>query len=121
MHAEGGPVSRAIARRRSVRSFASRDVDVDTIRHLVALACAAPAPHHSQPWRFVHVASAGARTSLSDAMTDSWRSDLEREGRSVHEIANLLQRSQQQIGGAPALLLACLTLSDAHQWDDRAR
>src|SRR5438093_4948653 len=51
-------------------------------------------------------------------MTDSGRSDLEREGKSVHEIAKVLQRSQQQISHAPALLLACLMLAEARLWDD---
>ena len=114
------PVSRAITNRRSVRRFAPGAVDAAIIRGLVALACAAPAPHHSQPWRFVHVASPDARDRLADAMTDSWRADLEREGRSIHEVSRLLVRSQRQITEAPALLLACLSLDEARAWPDEA-
>ncbi len=116
-----GPVSRAIAARRSVRRFAPVVVDAETVRELVELACAAPAPHHSQPWRFVDVVSSDARNRLADAMTESWRADLEREGASVHEIAKVLGRSQAQIEEAPALLIACLTLGEARRWPQRAR
>ncbi len=114
------PVSRAITNRRSVRRFAPGAVDAAIIRGLVALACAAPAPHHSRPWRFVHVASPNARDHLADAMTESWRADLEREGRSIHEVSRLLVRSQRQITEAPALLLACLSLDEARAWPDEA-
>lgn len=121
MRVEGGPVSRAIAARRSVRRFARRSVDAEAICHLVALACAAPAPHHSRPWRFVHISSSDARERLVDAMTDAWRDDLEREGESVHTIDKLVRRSQRQISAAPVLLLACVTLDDAQLWADKGR
>jgi len=116
-----GPVSRAIAARRSVRAFANRPVEVEAVQHLVALACTAPAPHHSQPWRFVYVSSPAARLRLADAMSDAWRADLETAGQSVHTIAKLLGRSQRQISEAPALLLACLSLVEARRWRDKAR
>ena len=103
------PVSAAIAARRSVRKFASMPVDGATVEDLVALACAAPAPHHSRPWRFVHVGSPAVRDRLADAMADAWRADLEREGKPVLEVAGLLQKSQTQLADAPVLLLACLS------------
>ncbi len=91
------------------------------MRELIALACAAPAPHHSRPWRFVHIASAEARETLADAMADAWRVDLEREERSVHQIAALLARSRSQLMEAPVLLLACLCLDKARVWPDSRR
>lgn len=114
------PVSRAITNRRSVRRFARGAVDASAIRGLVALACAAPAPHHSRPWRFVHVASPDARDRLADAMMDSWRAGLEREDRPIHEVVRLLVRSHRQITEAPALLLACLSLDESRPWPDEA-
>ena len=115
------PVSAAISARRSVRKFARLAVDGDTVERLVAIACTAPAPHHSRPWRFVHVASASARERLADAMADAWRADLERARESVHTIDRLLKRSRSQITEAPALLLACLTLDAARRWSDKPR
>jgi len=114
-------VSAAISTRRSVRKFARLAVDGDTVQELVALACAAPAPHHSRPWRFAYIASPSARARLADAMADAWRADLEREKASVHTIDRLLRRSRTQITDAPALLLACLSLGEARRWPDKAR
>jgi len=121
MEAELGPVSRAIAGRRSIREFSRRPVDAETVRRLVALACTAPAPHHSHPWRFAYVSSPSTRVKLADAMSDAWRADLERTGQSVHEIARLLGRSQRQLTNAPALLVACLSLAEARTWRDKPR
>jgi len=118
---EDHPVSAAISARRSIRKFASMPVDGATVEHLIALACAAPAPHHSRPWRFVHVRTQHARDRLEDAMTGAWRADLEREGKPVLEVAGLLRRSQTQLAEAPVLLLACLSLGDRKRWPDAAR
>lgn len=115
-------VSRAISFRRSVRRFTDEAVDAALVDEIVALACLAPAPHHSRPWRFVNVASADAREALADAMADSWRKDLEAEGRTVHEIASLLEKSRLQVSEPPVVLLACITLDEARPWpDDRRR
>ena len=116
-----GPISRAIESRRSIRSFSSRAVDPRVVEELIALACRAPAPHHTLPWRFVHVASPDARERLADAMADSWRADLEAEGRPIQEIARLLERSREQIEEPPLLLLSCVVLDGAKSWTDEAR
>jgi coenzyme F420-0:L-glutamate ligase/coenzyme F420-1:gamma-L-glutamate ligase len=117
----GRPVSKAIAARRSIRQFSTAPVDPRVVDELIELACAAPAPHHTRPWRFVHVASADARERLADAMSDAWRADLEGEERPVHEVARLLDRSREQITSAPVLLLACLFHEGARTWPDEAR
>jgi coenzyme F420-0:L-glutamate ligase / coenzyme F420-1:gamma-L-glutamate ligase len=115
------PVSAAISARRSVRKFARLAVDGATVERLVALACTAPAPHHSRPWRFVNVASPSRRERLADAMADAWRADLESAGESVHTIDRLLTRSRSQVTEAPVLLLACLVLDEARDWSDEPR
>jgi len=115
------PVSAAISARRSVREFARLAVDGDTVERLVAIACTAPAPHHSRPWRFAHITTAYARERLADAMADAWRADLERARESVHTIDRLLKRSRSQVTEAPTLLLACLTLDEARSWPDKTR
>jgi coenzyme F420-0:L-glutamate ligase/coenzyme F420-1:gamma-L-glutamate ligase len=115
------PVSQAISFRRSVRRFTGQPIDPALIDEIIALACLAPAPHHSRPWRFVNVATEDAREALADAMSDSWRADLEAEGRTVHEIASLLEKSRLQVTDPPVVLLACITLDEARPWPDERR
>ncbi len=111
----------AIASRRSIRRFAPTPIAGEVMHELVALACAAPAPHHSRPWRFVLVGSPGARERLIQAMAAAWRFDLERDAKSPASAQKLLARSRRQLTGAPVLLLACLSLADARAWPDRPR
>jgi coenzyme F420-0:L-glutamate ligase/coenzyme F420-1:gamma-L-glutamate ligase len=105
----------AIASRRSVRRFASREVAVGLVGELVEAACAAPAPHHSRPWRFVRVRPE-TRPRLAEAMAEAWRADLE-DGADEAAVA----RSGREIVGAPVLLLACLDLEGAREWPDERR
>ncbi|MEE8384358.1 MAG: nitroreductase family protein [Dehalococcoidia bacterium] len=121
MELEVDPIAEAIASRRSLRRFDPRPVPDTTVHHLIALACTAPAPHASHPWRFVHITSAQAREDLADAAADAWRADLDRAGQTVHTIHRLLARSRRQLTEAPVLLLACLTLEEARPWPDETR
>jgi len=118
---EYSPVADVIESRRSVRHFSPEPVLPEVIRELVRLACTAPAPHHSTPWRFVDVATTDARERLADAMGESWLRDLTEEGRSVHDVQRLLARSREQLMDAPALLVACLELDETKPWPDERR
>lgn len=91
------------------------------VRHLVALACLAPAPHHSRPWRFVNVVSQQARERLAAAMAVAWEEDLRRDGTPPEEATRLAERSRQRITQAPVLLVACLTLHGAKAWPEARR
>lgn len=113
-------VSEAITGRRSVRRFAPREVPRDVLRELIAAACAAPAPHHSRPWRFVEIRPE-SRTRLADAMAAAWRADLEADAQPSEVIETSLARSRRQLTEAPLLLLACLEQENARRWPDRRR
>lgn len=114
-------VADAITARRSIRRFKPGPVPAAVVSQLVALACTAPAPHHSRPWRFASIVSPETRQGLADAMSDAWRGDLDSEGATVHEIDRLLRRSRAQIEDAPVLLIACLVSDEAKQWPDERR
>lgn len=118
---EEGPVARAIATRRSVRRFRAVRVDPAIVRRLVELACAAPAPHHSRPWRFVHVRSQPARKRLADVMSQAWLSDALQDETPAQGIEKGVRRSREQVLEAPVLLLACLSLENARRWPDERR
>ena len=111
----------AIATRRSIRRFAPREVSPTIVREMIAAAVAAPAPHHSRPWRFVE-AGPEARPRMSEAMAEAWGADAAADGLSGSRIESALARSRKQMAGAPLLLLACLELDSARSWpDDRRR
>lgn len=118
---EYNPVADVIQQRRSIRQFASDPVDRKLVRELVSLACLAPAPHHSRPWRWAYVVSKPARERLADAMGESWLDDLKSESFPVREIDRMLARSRGQVMDAPVLLVACLEMDESKDWPDERR
>lgn len=113
-------VEDAIRRRRSIRGLEGPPLDDAELTALVSLALTAPAPHHTQPWRFVAV-SAARRDRLAAAMGDAWRADLDRDGVPSTQRDRALERSRAQIVGAPTLLLGCLVPDGLRRYEDERR
>ncbi len=111
----------AIVSRRSLRQLDGRPMPRELIDKLLYVACLAPAPHHTRPWRFVMLETAESRGRLAEAMGAAWRRDLERDGVAEEKIAALLHRSRRQIEEAPALLLGCLVAEGLRAWPDERR
>ena len=135
--AEDGPGARALVRpaaedmfrlgaadvlyaRRTVRSFTAEPVDLAAARRAIAAALTAPAPHHSEPWRFVIVSSADARTRLLDAMLQAWVADLRRDGFTEEQIARRTRRGLP-LRDAPLIVVPCREASAAHAYPDERR
>lgn len=135
--AEDGPGARALLRnpdedmfrlgaadvipaRRTVRSFTDEPVDPGAVRRAIAAAVTAPAPHHSEPWRFVIVSSAQARTALLDAMLDAWVADLRKDGFTAEQISRRTRRGIP-LREAPLIVVPCLETSAAHAYPDERR
>lgn len=110
----------AVALRRSVREFADRPVPAEVIERAVAAALTAPAPHHTVPWRFVHVAGADVRATLLTAMRDAWAADLRADGFDADAVARRLRRGDL-LWHAPALVVPCLVRAGAHPYPDARR
>jgi len=110
----------AIRTRRSLRQLEPRPVPRALLDEALALACLAPAPHHTRPWRYV-IVSPARRDALAAAMGAAWRARLERDGHAEELIARLLRKSHRQITTAPALVLACLTHEGLRDWPDERR
>jgi dehydro coenzyme F420 reductase / coenzyme F420-0:L-glutamate ligase / coenzyme F420-1:gamma-L-glutamate ligase len=106
--------------RRTIRAFTAEPVDVAVVRRAVATALTAPAPHHSQPWRFVILSSVSARAALLDAMREAWVADLRRDGFTQEEITRRLRRGEP-LRRAPLIVVPCLVADVAHDYPDERR
>ncbi len=106
--------------RRTIRAFTAEPVDLTAVRRAVATALTAPAPHHSQPWRFVILSSAAARTALLDAMRDAWVADLRRDGFTEDQIGRRIRRGEP-LRLAPLIVVPCLVTDAAHDYPDERR
>lgn len=111
----------AIIGRRSLRQLSSVPVAKPLVQKLLYAAVLAPAPHHTKPWRFVHLETPGSRKRLAEAMGAAWRADLESDRVSETQIELLLSRSERQIVDAPALVLACIVAEGLRSWPDKRR
>jgi coenzyme F420-0:L-glutamate ligase/coenzyme F420-1:gamma-L-glutamate ligase len=106
--------------RRTIRAFTDSPVDPAAVRRAVATALTAPAPHHSEPWRFVILESAATREALLDAMASAWTTDLRGDGFTPEQIARRLRRGNV-LRNAPLIIVPCLVTDAAHTYPDEHR
>jgi coenzyme F420-0:L-glutamate ligase/coenzyme F420-1:gamma-L-glutamate ligase len=106
--------------RRTIRAFTAEPVDAAVVRRAVATALTAPAPHHSEPWRFVILSSAAARAALLDAMREAWIADLRRDGFTQEQIGRRVRRGEP-LRLAPLIVVPCLVTDAAHDYPDERR
>jgi coenzyme F420-0:L-glutamate ligase/coenzyme F420-1:gamma-L-glutamate ligase len=106
--------------RRTIRAFTAEPVGAAAVRRAIATALTAPAPHHSEPWRFVVLETAAARTALLDAMREAWTADLRGDGFTPEQIARRLRRGDV-LRNAPLIIVPCLVTDAAHHYPDEPR
>ena len=106
--------------RRTVRDFTADPVSPGAVRRAIAAAITAPAPHHSEPWRFAVVESERARTALLDDMLAAWTADLRRDGFSAAQITRRVRRGEP-LRRAPLIIVPCLASDAAHAYPDPRR
>jgi coenzyme F420-0:L-glutamate ligase / coenzyme F420-1:gamma-L-glutamate ligase len=106
--------------RRTVREFTADPVDPGAVRRAIAAALTAPAPHHSEPWRFAVLESPQARTRLLDDMLAAWIADLRGDGFTEEQIARRVRRGEP-LRRAPLIIVPCLVPEAAHPYPDQRR
>ncbi len=106
--------------RRTVREFSAEPVDPAAVRRAIAAAVTAPAPHHSEPWRFALCESQRARTALLDDMLAAWTADLRGDGFTEEQIARRIRRGEP-LRRSPLIIVPCLVADAAHDYPDQRR
>jgi len=109
-----------VTARRTVREFAAAPVPAAAVRHAIAAAITAPAPHHSEPWRFAVLESEEARTQLLDDMLAAWTADLTADGFTAEQISKRVRRGDP-LRRAPLIIVPCLVADAAHTYPDARR
>ncbi len=104
--------------RRTVRAFTAAPVDPAVLASCVSVALTAPAPHHTHPVRFVHLAR--HRDALLAAMQAEWEADLAADGLSVERIARRVARGRV-LAQAPEIVLPFITGDGRHAYPDQRR
>ena len=120
MNAADTALAEAIRARRSIRGLEGPPLSSAEVEQLVALALAAPAPHHTRPWRFAHIGEE-LRAALAEAMGAAWRADMEADGVPPAQQERALSRSRGQIEEAPTLLVGCIVGDGLRAWPDERR
>ena len=106
--------------RRTVREFTAAPVSPAAVRRAIAAAVTAPAPHHSEPWRFAVLESPQARSRLLDDMLAAWKADLAADGFTAKQIARRVRRGEP-LRKAPLIIVPCLVSEAAHTYPDARR
>jgi coenzyme F420-0:L-glutamate ligase / coenzyme F420-1:gamma-L-glutamate ligase len=106
--------------RRTVREFADTPVPPEAVRRAISAAITAPAPHHSQPWRFAVVESDQARDALLDGMLAAWQADLNADGFTPDQVSRRVRRGEV-LRRAPLIVVPCLVSEAAHAYPDERR
>jgi coenzyme F420-0:L-glutamate ligase / coenzyme F420-1:gamma-L-glutamate ligase len=110
-----------ILSRRSIRNYLPDPVPPDLVGGLLEVAGRAPSAHNRQPWRWVVVQTQEARRRLASDMGVAFRRDLLADGVSPEKVEAMVARSHERIGGAPMLVLACLSMEEMDSYPDPHR
>jgi coenzyme F420-0:L-glutamate ligase / coenzyme F420-1:gamma-L-glutamate ligase len=107
--------------RRSIRHFKSTDISDSLITKIITTAAFAPSAHNRQPWRFVLITKAAAKSHLADSMAIDFRRDLEHDNLSEEEIQGRIKRSRDRITSSPVIILLCMDMSEMDNYPDARR
>jgi F420 biosynthesis protein FbiB-like protein len=110
-----------IRKRRSIRKYQEKEVDLKIVLKALDVARWSPSAHNAQPWRYIIVEDRLLKKRLAENMAAAWIQDLKSNGYSGYQIEQLTEGSISLFSDAPVLLIACLSMEDMHQYPDDER
>jgi nitroreductase len=90
--------------RRSIRYYRPEIPPVDLLERIFVSAATAPSAHNRQPWRYVVITQAAAKSRLAGAMGVRLAADRSRDGDDEYAIEVDVQRSHRKITEAPVVM-----------------
>ncbi|MET0235425.1 MAG: coenzyme F420-0:L-glutamate ligase [Kibdelosporangium sp.] len=111
----------AVLVRRSVRAYNDTPVDPAVLRRAVNAALTAPAPHHTHPVRFVHLADRARRKRLLDEMRAAWISDLRAHDMPEGQIQRRIRRGDLLYGATEIIIPFLIRTGSQHTYPDARR
>ncbi len=107
--------------RRSIRRFNPDPVPEAVIKKIITTATFAASAHNRQPWRFVVMTDASAKSHLAEAMSLEYRRDLEHDNLPAVEIQARIEKSRLRIISSPVVILLCMDMSEMDVYPDARR
>ena len=107
--------------RRSVRRFRPDPVPATVLERILETATYAPSAHNKQPWRFVVLTDAAAKSRLAKAITDRFRRDSSADGTAEADITDRVERSRRRLEEAPVAIVLCRDVTQDKPQPDPAR
>mgnify|MGYP005854811883 CR=1 FL=1 len=104
--------------RRSIRRFKPDPVPASVMDRILSTATFAPSAHNLQPWRFVHIQSAEAKTKLGSALTEKMQGDMAAENADPAQITKRIEISLRRIAEDPFIILLCRDETAVRKKDD---
>jgi coenzyme F420-0:L-glutamate ligase/coenzyme F420-1:gamma-L-glutamate ligase len=93
--------------RRSIRHFKSDLVPAGIVQRILETTICAPSAHNLQPWRFVVLTSAAAKSRLVEAIAARFRHDMLVDGVPEADIQARVKRTVRRAGRAPVIVILC--------------
>jgi F420 biosynthesis protein FbiB-like protein len=107
--------------RRSIRRFRLDPVPAAVLQRILETATYAPSAHNKQPWRFVVLTNAEAKSRLAEAITDRFRGDMATDGTPEADIADRVERSRRRMDEAPVVVVLCRDVTQVDPQPDAIR
>ncbi|MBD3229631.1 MAG: nitroreductase family protein [Candidatus Lokiarchaeota archaeon] len=107
--------------RRSIRSYRTDDIDIETIKKILKAAIMAPSAHNSNPWYFIVINENLVKEDLAIEMAKKYRKDLTNDEFNEKAISRITEESIKKFTNAPVIMIACLDMRKMQQYPDKKR
>jgi len=107
-----------IKKRKTIRKFKDIKIEKEDMISLIEAAIQAPSAHNFQPWEFLLIDSREVKENLSSKMASTWVDNLEKDGKSLHEIHERVNLSRERINKAPFIIIPCFDTSKVEKYGD---